>query len=218
MHFQPADGLSAVSVEWDATRYAEMLPKNPSKPGTKAAIEKEASLRLRYPPLNEVTASTPCIIVDMHGIVLTWYLPGILSDSRKVGLFSLSDLLSDHNRVPDYSQNAMLAAREKLRPSLKPSKAGRCWRDDLKLYRSGGEGPQGLVNLSPAWFPQGHDVSALANMIYFLAVHSNSGNGARIPTGFCELQFSSCIGLARCHFGIQCNFERNPGRNSPPPL
>jgi hypothetical protein len=75
-------------VEWDATRYAERLPKKPSRPGTKASKEKEASLKQRYPPLNGVTASIPCVVVDMQGIILTWYLPGILTDSRQAGLFS----------------------------------------------------------------------------------------------------------------------------------
>ncbi|KAN0103717.1 hypothetical protein V8E52_011699 [Russula decolorans] len=70
-------------VGWDVTRYVDMLPKKPSKPGTKKAHEKEASLRRRYPPLDGVTASLPCIIVDMQGIILAWYLPGILTDSRQ---------------------------------------------------------------------------------------------------------------------------------------
>jgi len=78
-------------VPWDVTRYAEKLPKISSKPGTKAYIEKEASLQWRYPLLNGFMASNPCIMVDMQGIILTWYLPGILSDSRQVGLFSQPD-------------------------------------------------------------------------------------------------------------------------------
>lgn len=74
---------------WDATRYAERVPKVPLKPGTKASEKKETSLKRRYPPLNGITASIPCIIVDMHGTILTWYLPKILSDSRQVSLFAL---------------------------------------------------------------------------------------------------------------------------------
>ena len=88
-----------------------MLPKKPSKSGTKASNEKEASLRWRYPPLNGDTASLPCIIVDMQGIILAWYLSGILTDSRQVGLFALSD----SNGKPDANQNSMLVTREKLR-------------------------------------------------------------------------------------------------------
>jgi hypothetical protein len=86
-------------MEWDVTRYVEMLPKNPPKPGTKASNEKETLLKRQFPPLNGVMASMPCIIVDMQGIILAWYLPGILTDFRQVSLFTLSD----RNGKPDAS-------------------------------------------------------------------------------------------------------------------
>jgi len=53
----------------------------------------------------------------------------------------------------------MLAAQEKLCLLLKISKNGSSWHDDEKNFRSEEDAPQGLVNLSPAWFQQGHDVS-----------------------------------------------------------
>jgi hypothetical protein len=52
-------------VEWDATCYAERLPKKPLNSETKASKERKASLRWHYPPLNGVIASMPCIIVNM---------------------------------------------------------------------------------------------------------------------------------------------------------
>jgi len=79
----------------------------------------------------------------------------------------------------------MLVAREKLRPLLNGSQSGSTWRDDQKRFH--GEGLKGSVNLSPAWFQQAHDVSALAHRIYFSAAYSKSGNVATIPAGFCEL-------------------------------
>jgi hypothetical protein len=57
----------------------------------------------------------------------------------------------------------MLAAQEKLHPLLKMLQLGSSWREDQEHFHSGGEGPQGWVNLSPAWFQQGHDVSASVN-------------------------------------------------------
>jgi hypothetical protein len=60
----------------------ERLPKDPLKLTTNALNQKKALLRWQYPLLEEVTASTSCIIVDRHGIILTWYLPEILSNSR----------------------------------------------------------------------------------------------------------------------------------------
>ena len=81
-------------MEWDITRYADKLPRRPANSGTKAAQATEASLRQQY-PLNDSAIkgpiSRPCIIVDMQGIILAWYLPGILKDSRQVRLFTLFD-------------------------------------------------------------------------------------------------------------------------------
>jgi len=62
------------------------LLKNPPKPGTKASDDREAKLKRQYKPLDEATALAPCIVIDMQGVILVWYLPGILSDSRQVGL------------------------------------------------------------------------------------------------------------------------------------
>ncbi|KAH9983365.1 hypothetical protein BJV77DRAFT_966873 [Russula vinacea] len=97
-----------VKVQWDAARYAERAPKNTvnlqksgtkggKNSGTKASKLKEASMKRLYPPLNEVIVSEPCIIVDMHGIIMAWYLPGILKDSRQEHLFTLSDHCSKND-------------------------------------------------------------------------------------------------------------------------
>ena len=83
LYLNPADHLSAEVVRWDASRYAILVPNNLPKPKTKASYKREALLRQRYPPfLNGIMASLPCIIVDQHSIILTWYLPGILTDAR----------------------------------------------------------------------------------------------------------------------------------------
>jgi len=63
----------------------------PSRPGTRASDEKEESLKKQYPLLEGVTASKPSIIVDMHGVIVAWYLPEILSNSRRVCSFSMSN-------------------------------------------------------------------------------------------------------------------------------
>jgi hypothetical protein len=87
----------AVKVNWDAARYSERLPKKPEilegEKQTKSSKTREASLRSQYPPLNNVVISKPCIIHDMHGVVLAWYLPLVLNDSRQVSVFTLVTLL-----------------------------------------------------------------------------------------------------------------------------
>src|SRR5258707_14242809 len=112
----------------------------------------------------------------------------------------------------------MLAARERLRPSLKTAEGGSSWRDDLGIYHSGAEGLRGSVNLSPAWFQLGHDVSVSMRKMFFLAAYSKSGKDARLPTCLGKLQFGCRIGMARCHLRIKCDFERNPGCNPPQSL
>jgi hypothetical protein len=84
-------------VEWDITCYVERLLKKSLWSGTKASHKKEESLRRQHPPLNGVTALMPCIIVDMQGIILAWYLPEILTDSRQVSFVRQSN----HSRKPD---------------------------------------------------------------------------------------------------------------------
>jgi hypothetical protein len=50
-----------------------------------------------------------------------------------------------------------MAATVKLYPLLH-KQGGSSWRLDKRLFPSGKEGPQGLLNISPAWFEQGHEV------------------------------------------------------------
>ena len=140
---------------WDVTRYADKLPKKSLPRGSDLAKAKEASLKKQFVPLDGFTASTPCIIIDSQGIIMAWYLPNILSSARQVNLLS-----SNRIKRPNAPQSAMLVARKKLRSLLDSSIRGRCWRNDLEYFHPGEESLRGSVNFSPAWFQQGHDVSA----------------------------------------------------------
>ena len=115
--------------------------------------------------------------------------------------------LSDHSQKSDTSQNAMLNAQNKLRPLLKMPKSGSCWRKNIKYFQ--GDGYKGSVNLSPAWFQQGHDMSVLMHKPYFSAAQSESGNIATTPEGLRELRKACCIGLASCYLRVQCDCEHN---------
>jgi hypothetical protein len=70
--------------------YADKLPKGPTNSGTKAGQQSKDRMRNKYPPEEnsaaKVPISSPCIIVDMQGIILAWYLPRILNRSRQVDL------------------------------------------------------------------------------------------------------------------------------------
>jgi hypothetical protein len=96
-------------------------------------------------------------------------------------------------------QNAMLEGYEKLHPLLKILKGGSSWHNNIEYYHTGGAAPLGSVNLSTAWFQQGHSVSASIHELYSLVAHSESENVPKTPKGFYELQHACYIGLARCH-------------------
>ena len=148
-------------MDWDITRYADRLPRKAVNRATKAAQASEDSLKTRYPPQTnsaaELPKSRPCIIVDMQGIILAWYLPGILRDSRQVSLFTSSDrrIFIKYN----VCQSEMMAATANLHPLLGKRQSGASWRSDPGNFPSGAKGVHGSVNISPAWFQQGHEVS-----------------------------------------------------------
>ena len=81
--------MLAEYIALDVTRYIEKLPKQLPQPGTKGSNLMEKKMRGRYPLPNGDMASNPRIIVDVDRIIVTWYLPGILSNSRQARLFSL---------------------------------------------------------------------------------------------------------------------------------
>jgi len=76
---------------WDAQRYDASLPKKPT--GRNEADEER--MKKRYPvneEYNDRPINEPAIVVDRHGKILVWYLPGALSKIRQVWFQS---------RIPD---------------------------------------------------------------------------------------------------------------------
>jgi hypothetical protein len=154
-------------MEWDVTRYADKLPRKAANSGTPTALENEDRMKRQYPLRNDSAAelpiSRPCIIVDMHGIILAWYLPGVLQDSRQVSLFTLSDCCIKS----DAFQSEIMAAAERLHPLLGKRKGGASWRVNSENFRPGTESLQGSVDISPAWFQLGHEVSCFSKILSF---------------------------------------------------
>lgn len=52
-----------------------------------------------------------------------------------------------------------MEATEKLHPLLGKRQSGALWRGDADNFVKGTKDPPGVLNISPAWFQQGHDVS-----------------------------------------------------------
>jgi hypothetical protein len=176
-----------VKVDWDATCYSQRLPKNPARPGTNAAKDAKARIRRSYPPRSDLTAarltiSCPCVVVDMHNVILAWYLPGALSDSRQVNPF-ICLISAAYITVLTSFQGAMMAATKKLYPLLGGHQSGTSWHIDHNNFRLGPEVPIGIINFSSGWFELGHQVSSLAHKSYHSAAYFNQGDPASGTAG-----------------------------------
>jgi hypothetical protein len=81
--------------------------------------------------------------------------------SRDLEGFSAGEFihLSDQMVTCTVFQREMMAATEKLYPLLGKSQGSTSWRNHTALFPSETEIPSGSLNLSPAWFQQGHEVS-----------------------------------------------------------
>jgi hypothetical protein len=155
-----------VKIDWDATHYSQRLPKRPARPGTNTAKDSEASIRRSYPPWSDLTAagltiSSPCVVVDMDNVILAWYLPGALSDSRQVNRL-ICLISAAYLTFLTSFQGAMMAATKKLYLLLGGHQSGTSWRVDPETFCQGQEVPIGVINFSLGWFERAHQVSSLA--------------------------------------------------------
>ena len=75
--------ISLVKVPWDSVRYADRI--GPKMTGRNHRAE--AELSRRFAPLSTTKPTivqTPVTLVDVHGVILGWYLPNIISVRRQV--------------------------------------------------------------------------------------------------------------------------------------
>ncbi|KAG2353066.1 hypothetical protein BDR07DRAFT_1383574 [Suillus spraguei] len=128
-----------VKMQIDIARYSKLIsPKN-----TGHNEEKEEKLLERCPPGHEGTklVDKPATIIDVSSTIIAWYLPDALTET---------------------TQKEIRAATDLLGPSLEKSvKADGNWRYNQEWFKQGSENvgsTPGCINLSPAWFQQGHEV------------------------------------------------------------
>ncbi|KAG2029980.1 hypothetical protein BDR03DRAFT_846810, partial [Suillus americanus] len=85
----------------------------------------------------------PATIINASGAIIAWYLPDALTDATQKEVWAATDLLAP-----------MLEKRIKLDGIW-------CTNQEWFTPRSGNDVlTPGCINLSPAWFQQGHEVSA----------------------------------------------------------
>ncbi|KAF6741410.1 hypothetical protein DFP72DRAFT_862322 [Ephemerocybe angulata] len=85
----------------------------------------------------------PMLFVDQQGKAVCWYLPGIFTARRCDAVYEAVKALSDHPNS-----------------ALRINKSSQNWRDDRATYSNDGSGElkPGHINMSIAWYEQGHTV------------------------------------------------------------
>ena len=70
------------TIPWDAVRYCDRLTIREN--GQNA--EREGIIQTAYPPppTKSVVQHRPTVVIDMHGVILAWYLPDVLPEKRQV--------------------------------------------------------------------------------------------------------------------------------------
>ena len=72
-------------MDWSVRQYTNALAQfGPRCTGNQQDIEHH--LRHLFPPNTTKTISEPSVIMDSDGIVLLWFLPGLLNSSRQVAI------------------------------------------------------------------------------------------------------------------------------------
>ncbi|KAG2122952.1 uncharacterized protein EDB93DRAFT_1259201 [Suillus bovinus] len=121
-------------------RYSKLIsPKN-----TKHNEEKEEKLLKRCPPGHEGTRfmDIPATILDVSSTIIAWYLPDALTAETQ---------MCDIHCYSIYIKYKMVTTEGNLGSHrVAVSESGKKCKEDVGL-------PAGCINLSPAWFQQGHE-------------------------------------------------------------
>jgi hypothetical protein len=84
--------LVAVTTPWDVERFAEKVKNIPvDLNGGKSSSDESLLKYFQDTKFGDIYA--PAVIMDCHGRILAWHLPGALTVSRVVRLFSASTSL-----------------------------------------------------------------------------------------------------------------------------
>lgn len=98
-------------LDWDAVRYSDRLTSRP----TGRNEDKESEIQAAYPPpanASNALFSSPMIITDKHGVILGWYLPGLLTPFRQVGFLAGFKFLV--NRTTCYISRKQFGMRQNI--------------------------------------------------------------------------------------------------------
>jgi hypothetical protein len=145
-------------VQWDVERFADHIKFFKQGEGVQERVKEELARVGKYIQLPETErhCDEPQTIVDIHGRILVWSLPGILSAKRVVSppiLFRTPDSESG------FSQDYNLVAAS-LREPISKSTSQDSWRlTGFNPPEGGGEFGAGVLRFSPGYFMQARNVS-----------------------------------------------------------
>ncbi|KAH9984522.1 hypothetical protein BJV77DRAFT_1072007 [Russula vinacea] len=130
--------VNSRKTEWDAVRFADKA-KNTKVTKSGREAEADRSLRRHFHAAHFKDLMEPTTILDRHGKVIVWALPGILHPNR----------LEDYNKASKGLSKA-------LNKSIK--KKSKKWRyANFKVPEDPVEFTPGIVDFSPGWFMQRQD-------------------------------------------------------------
>jgi hypothetical protein len=126
----------------------------------------------KNPKLGEL--EEPATVLDMDGRIMLWHLPHIFSLYRVVRLFSSSSFSNIEFSSQGDLNTATVALRRPLDSFMKSVDADTTvWRHSLfDPPPGGGLFGAGVLNFSPGWFQQSHDVSFPCQWFVVLFVYS----------------------------------------------
>lgn len=151
----PSIDRHTVHLKIDIVRYNEALDKDETGRNEK----KEKALMKKFPPEEELFLQMPAIVVDAGGRIIVWYLPGAMTEMIMVSL--LHQPLMHTSETPKVDMlGATKVMTGLLEHSITTGKTAK-WRTDESNFHPSPDGliTPGCINISPAWFQQGREVS-----------------------------------------------------------
>ncbi|KAF8957921.1 hypothetical protein BDZ97DRAFT_1762563 [Flammula alnicola] len=152
-------------TQWRADDYVAELTERATGRNSKV----EAKLLKKFPPIFSPTVyqMEPCIVTDMDGNILVWYIPGALTTQRSTQMWDDMHLLERSIHTKGCSS----------------------WRGGPTFFRAE-EGwlKPGNVSMAPAWFQQAHEKS---NNMEVSAALMQNGNMAWVEK---QIRASALVG------------------------
>lgn len=147
---------------WDIERLASNVKNTRLQDDRTEALEDARLAKFFTNPNLGQLDPIPATVVDSHGRLILWYLPEALSSNWMVST------PSGHYYIflsfPQASLNSSLKYLRRLLDASVPLREPNniCWQKQYyRIPEDGGDFGAGTLNLSPAWFAQGHDVSVV---------------------------------------------------------